>query len=532
MISIQNLSKGFEKENLFEDINLVIHLNERIAFVGKNGAGKTTFFNCLAGNEHFEGRILVSDIKISLMEQEQNFANLDKTFMEYLMDKELRHEERKTHLEREIGNPQIYEDEGKFNSLMDEYNLLLTDVSFDVQQVTTREILDKLGIDDTLMNQEISTLSGGQKTKLRLAECLSKRADLYLLDEPTNNLDIGTREWLEGYIKEKIISLIVISHDRYFLNRVASKVWDLENQTIKEWSYPFSLYSKKKKDYLAALQKRYESIKAKKEALLASAKEKREWARIKGSKTLRILADRLERDANNLEDVKNPHDFIKDIKINFGSLELHKCVVFRLEDVSKSFDKILFQGVNLNIEFGEKVCVLGKNGMGKSTFLKMLMGLIPPTGGKIIGRHDLSVGYFDQELSDIDRDCTVMDLLVKETGKDESKLIAPLVKYGFEKNVFHKKIKFLSGGEKGRLNLLRISLEKKNVLILDEPTNNLDIYLVESLEMALKDFGGTVVFVSHDRYFVDRVATRVLEIKDKKIHSFKGNYSEYIGVKK
>ncbi len=528
MISIQDLSKGFERENLFENINLVIHSKDKIAFVGKNGSGKTTFFNCLAGKESFNGRILVSEIKISLMEQEQNFSNLDKTFEEYLNDKKDGLEERKKDLEKEIGNPEIYEDEDKFNSLMDEYNLLLTDPSFNTEQQNTKEILNELRMDKTLLNQKIKNLSGGQKTKLRLAECLSKKAELYLLDEPTNNLDLITREWLESYINVNIENLIVISHDRYFLNKVAEKVWDLENKQVKEWKYKFKEYLERKKDYLKILERKYIDTVRRKEKMLESAKDKRQWAMQKGSRKLRILADRLERDAEKLEDVENPFDFLKDININFSNKRLHNCTIFRLEEVEKKFEKILFKSVNQEIDFGEKVCIVGENGTGKSTFLKMLTGKIQPSGGNLYRREDIKIGYFDQELEDIDREQTIMEFFVNETGKEEEKLISILLKYGFEKESFQKKIKHLSGGEKGRLNILRITLEKNNVLILDEPTNNLDIYLIESLEKALKEFEGTIVFVSHDRTFVDNVATRILNIKDKTISSFRGNYSEYL----
>lgn len=524
MISIQELSKAFERENLFENINLVVHPNTKIAFVGKNGAGKTTFFNCLAGKESFKGRIIVSDIKISLMEQDQNFADLDKTFEEYLHDKQNELEEAKEKLEQRIGSPEAYEDENKFNSLMDEYNLLLADSSVDISQDETKEILNELGINQEILEQKIKNLSGGQKTKLRLSECLSKKADLYLLDEPTNNLDLTTRDWLEGYINKNIKSLIVISHDRYFLNNVVDEIWDLENRTIKEWYCKFSEYIDRKKAYIDTLKKKYSDIVKEKARLLDAAKERRTWSTNQSNV---ILARRLENDAAKLDEGENPNDFIKDIKIHFNCEQLHNCTVIRIENVKKKFDHILFENANQEIQSGEKICLLGENGSGKSTLLKMILGKVEPSEGNISKRKDLKIGYFDQELKYVDKDQSIMDFLVKETEKDEIHLISYLIRYGFEKESFQKKIKHLSGGEKARLNIMRIVLEERNVLILDEPTNNLDIYLMESLENALNKFKGTIIFVSHDRYFVDKVATRILRIENKSISSFEGNYSNY-----
>ena len=458
------------------------------------------------------------------MEQEQNFSNLDKTFEEYLKDKKKALEESKKQLETEIGNPEIYENEDKFNSLMDEYNLLLTDPSLSVEQTSTKKILNELKMDRTLLNKKIKNLSGGQKTKLRLAECLSKKANLYLLDEPTNNLDLITREWLESYINTNIANLIVISHDRYFLDKIVEKVWDLENQQIKEWKYKFKEYLDKKKTYLESLKKNYADAMKEKKRLLDSAKEKRSWST---SEKNVIVARRLERDAEKIE-AENPSDFVKDINLNFNNKGLHNCTIFRLEDVEKKFDTVLFKEVNQEIEFGEKVCIIGENGSGKSTLLKMLIGKIQPSKGEVHARKNIQIGYFDQELEGIDNEQTIMDFIINETGKKESEVISLLLRNGFEKESFQKKIKHLSGGEKGRLSILRIASEKNNVLVLDEPTNNLDLYLMESLEKALQKFEGTIVFVSHDRYFVDKIATRILNIKNKKISSFRGNYSEYL----
>ena len=297
ILETKDLTMQFGGLTAVDNINFKVNPGEIVALIGPNGAGKTTFFNCITGKESFQGRIMVSDIKISLMEQEQSFSNLNKTFDEYLKDKENKLEERKNKLEERIGSPENYEDEDEFNSLMDEYNLLLADSSFDTEQIRTKKILDELGMTQDFLDQKIKSLSGGQKTKLRLAECLSKKANFYLLDEPTNNLDLPTREWLENYLNKNVESLMVISHDRYFLNRVVDKVLELENQQIREWSYPFVKYLEKKKDYIEVLERKYKDAKKKQKQLLESAEEKRRWAAKNGSPKLKRLADRLERDA-------------------------------------------------------------------------------------------------------------------------------------------------------------------------------------------------------------------------------------------
>ncbi len=533
MISINDLTKGFERENLFENVSITINSNNKIALVGKNGSGKTTFLKCLVGQEDFKGRIISNEIKISLMEQEKSFDYLNKTFKDYIKDKKEKLEAKKIKLETELGNQEIYEDENKFNSLIDNYNLLLADTSFKIENKKLIEILDKLGIDKEVLNQKIHELSGGQKIKLRLAECLAKKADLYLLDEPTNHLDFKTLGWLENYIQKNIKSLIVISHDKYFLNKIVNKIWEIEDKKIKEYNCDYEKYEENKIKHLEILKKKYIDSTKRKEKLLESAKEKYRWAAVSCSRKLRIVAERLERDAENIEIGPNPDEFLTEIKINFINKRLHNCELFRIVDLIKKFDnKMLFEDVNQEIEQGEKIVIIGGNGTGKTTFLKMLIGNEKITSGAIEKRNNLKIGYFDQELKGIDQEQTVMKFLKDETGKDEPRLIPLILKFGFTKDYFNQKIKKLSGGEKGRLNLLRITSQNNEILLLDEPTNNLDIYLRDSLEKAIKEFPGTVIFITHDRDFIDGVATRVLEIEDKKIKSYRGNYSDYLESKK
>jgi len=528
MINITDFSKTFGRENLFEGISLVYHLNKRVTLVGKNGAGKTTFFRCLGGQEDFLGRISMNDIKISMMEQENNFESLDKTFNDYLKDKKNRLEEKKEELEVKMGDPEICTNEEKFNALIDRYNLLLTDSSFDLEDVKLISILEKLNIKGSVLDQKISELSGGQKIKLRLAECLAKEADLYLLDEPTNHLELETSEWLADYIKENIPSLIVISHDRYFLNEIVDEVWKIEAKKIKKYPGKYDKYEEEEVKYLELLRIKFKDKTRRKKKLLDSAAENRRWAALSGSKRLKHLADRLEKEAEEIDLGINPEDLIVEMKIHFTSKKLHNCEVFRLIEVTKKFeDKILFENVTKEIEQGEKIAIIGANGAGKTTLLKILTEDEGITLGELGKRKNLKIGYFDQELSNIKRNQTVGEFLEKETGKGPSQLISALSKFDFEKNFLEQEIQKLSGGEKGRLNLLRITMENNEVLLLDEPTNNLDIHLKDLLENAIKKFPGTVVIVSHDRHFMDKVATRIFEIKDKKIESFFGNYSQY-----
>jgi len=529
MINIVDFSKGFGRDNLFEGINLIINPGKIITLVGRNGAGKTTFLKCLVGQEDFSGTIVSNGKKISIMEQENNFENLDTTFTDYIKNKKKKLEAKKIELETEMGNPEVCMDEVRFGALLSRYELLLSDSSFETEDIKLIEILNKLNIDKTILDQKISELSGGQKIKLRLAECLAKDADLYLLDEPTNHLDLEAAEWLGEYIKKNIYSLIVISHDRFFLNEIVNEVWKIEDKKIVKYVGSYDNYEVEEAKYLELLRIKFKDSTRRKKKLLESAAENRRWAALSGSKRLKYLADRLEKEAEEMEIGINPEDLMVSMKIHFTSKKLHNCEIFRLINLSKKFDdKILFEHVTKEINQGEKVAIVGKNGSGKTTLLKMLMGIETITSGEMSNRKNLSIGYFDQELNDIDKSQTISEFLIKETGKSPEFLISAISKFNFEKNFLEQKIEKLSGGEKGRLNLLRITMEENEILLLDEPTNNLDIHLRDLLQQAISKFPGTVVIISHDRRFMDKVATRIFEIKNKTITSCNGNYSKYL----
>jgi len=529
MISINNFSKCFERDNLFEKVNLVIHSNKRIALVGNNGSGKTTFLKCLIGQEDFQGRIIADGVKFSIMEQENDFENLNKTFLDYIKEKGEELEAKKLRLETDMGKPEIYGNEDKFNSLMDRYNLLLANGEDDFNEDKLIEILHELGVNKNILRQKIIELSGGQKIKLRLAECLAKKADFYLLDEPTNHLDLDACEWLEKYILKYINSLIIVSHDRYFLNKITDNVLKVEEKSFEEYVGGYDEYEKKEILHLALLKKKFHNNRIRKTDLMKAVEKQRHWAMLTGNKTARARADRIEREAEAIDIGIDPDKLNLNIKMNFVNEKLHNCEIFRFLDFGKKFeDRILFENFNQEIEQGEKIAIIGGNGSGKTTFLKMLMGWEHSSSGSIYRRPHLKIGYFDQELSDVDLEMNVLDFLEERIGKKKELLIAGLHKFGFEDNFLEQKIGKLSGGEKGRLNILRITLEENEILLLDEPTNNLDICLKDSLEQAVREFKGTVIVVSHDRNFMDRVAERILEIKDKEIYSYKGNYSDYL----
>jgi len=394
-------------------------------------------------------------------------------------------------------------------------------------------ILVSLGFDMRQFDKPINRLSGGEQTKLRLAYSLSKPKNLLILDEPTNHLDLDARKYLEKYLKEYDESLIIISHDRYLLNEVVEKIIEIENKKLVEYRGNYDHYITEKNKRIELIEQKYVDYLKEKKRLEESIKEKREWMKKKGTLKLkhacRIIIKRMQRQIEEMsKKVINPADIShSNFKIKFKEASRSSTRITEFINVSKRFgSKVIFENVSFLINHGERIVIMGPNGCGKTTMLNMIKGYEKCNTGKVIvGNVDIET--IDQNLVSIDDSKNLIENMKHQKIKlKESELRSSLASFGFNKDKIFEKAKLLSGGEKTRLAILKLLLSPCNVLILDEPTNYLDITIIESFEKALQKFKGTIILVSHDRYLIDKIATRIFNIKNKNIEKYSGNYTQ------
>lgn len=525
---VKNFGKEFGNNVLLEKAELTIHRGDKVALLGQNGTGKTTFIKCLADTEDFTGELeLNASISFAIMEQERVFDKSDLTFAEYLENKKNQLMSKKSKIEEEFANPDIYDDEVLYAKLLDEHLKLSIRAELNIDEENIRGILDEISFEMVDYDKKICSLSGGQRTKLRLAEVLSRGADFFVLDEPTNHLDFETIRWLEKRLFYGKDSFIVVSHDRYFVNLVSERIIEIENKVFVNYDCDYVDYIKKRKKHLEELKHKHYVVNKEKKRLKASELQKREWAHLVGSKKMKVQADKLARKAKDLGDPSNPDEFIDNYELEFKEGKSCGNMIFKAEDVCKSFgDSKLFADCSFKIENGDKIAILGKNGCGKTTLIKVLNKKEKYDEGVVKFGDGIKVGYLDQEFKDMNPKQKVMDFLWEADQKlMEHHIIANLIKFGFDVSRINDKLEKLSGGEKTRISFVKLMLSHCNVLLLDEPTNNLDVELIQSLEKALKKFRGTVVFVSHDRMFINKVAQKLFVFEDKKIKVLDGNYS-------
>lgn len=527
ILSLTNIKKSYIDEETIRDASLIVEERDKIGLIGINGSGKSTLFNIITENLSYDdGEIFrKKDLKIGYLEQQLNlhqdgsiYDNCLSIFSDLIeLEKSLREQE---HIIAE--NPDNLEEElNKYQRMQDEFHKR-DGYSFHSR---IRGTLIGLGFSEDDFDKDISTLSGGQKSRVALAMLLLEDADLLLLDEPTNHLDIDAISWLEKYLKDVDKAIIIISHDRYFLNNIVSKIVLLEKGATKTYSGNYDNYMRQRKKDFEVLKRQYEDqqkeIKRQEEIIKRYLSLGRDRF-IKQGKSRKKMLDKMQK-------IEMPQSN-KKTNLSFSTKKTSGKDVLEIKDLSKSFDDhLIFHDLNAFVYKNDKIGLIGPNGVGKSTLFKIIAGELSPSSGQVKIGSNVDIAFFYQELDNLNLDNTVMDEIWDEFPKLEHFQIRKyLAEFLFVGDDIFKTVDELSGGERGRLSLLKIMLKGANFLVLDEPTNHLDIDSKEILEDALLKYEGTVLSISHDRYFLNKTVDKIFEMKSDGINVFLGNYDYYL----
>ena len=526
IVQISNGTVYFGANDVFENIDFTVNENERIALVGRNGSGKTTLLKVLTGEVELSSGQFIKANKTVISYLEQNaLINSKLSIREYfdtvfrdIKDVERQMEEVSKQLESDH-NDRLIE---KYSALEEEYKYM-GGYTYNGEMLS---VLNGFGFKEEDLDRPITSFSGGEKTKIAFAGLLLSKPDLLLLDEPTNHLDLSTIEWLENYLAKYKKAMVIVSHDRTFLDKTVNVVYELEYGSIKRYAGNYSSFVEQKKNDLirqeAAYKRQQKDIK-RLEELIEKFRYKKNKAAFAQSK-IKYL-ERMDK----IEDPKKADT--KAFKARFVCGVRGGKNVLSLDHFKVGYDKPLAE-VSLEIHKGDRICVMGDNGTGKSTLLKSIIGEVEPLGGYMMFGHQIEVGYFDQNLANFHSGNTVLEELWNEyPDLDMYKIRSVLGAFLFSADEVFKEVNVLSGGEKVRLSLAKLMMKKANFLILDEPTNHLDIISKEALENALSEYDGTILFVSHDRYFIKKIATSCLVIDEDKVTYYPDGYKDYIDVK-
>lgn len=530
ILQANKIERSFAGEVLFDNINLQVDERDRIALVGKNGAGKSTLLKILVGEEEpTSGEInKKKDISLSYLAQDSRFESENTIYDEMLhvFDDLRRTEQQLRQMELEMGE-KSGEDLEKLMSDYDRLSENFRQAGGFTYEADIRAILNGFKFDESMWQMKIAELSGGQNTRLALAKMLLEKPNLLVLDEPTNHLDIETIAWLENYLVNYSGALIIVSHDRYFLDKVATITLDLTKHSLDRYVGNYSRFVELKEQKLATEAKNYE--KQQKEIAALEDFVNRNLVRASTTKRAQSRRKQLEK----MERLDRPEAGKKAANMTFQSEKTSGNVVLTVENVAIGYDgEVLSEPINLYLRKMNAVAIVGPNGIGKSTFIKSIVDQIPFIKGEKRFGANVEVGYYDQTQSKLTPSNTVLDELWNDFKlTPEVEIRNRLGAFLFSGDDVKKSVGMLSGGEKARLLLAKLSMENNNFLILDEPTNHLDIDSKEVLENALIDFDGTLLFVSHDRYFINRVATHVLELSENGSTLYLGDY-DYYGDKK
>lgn len=537
VLSCNNLNKSFGIDSILENVSFTVNEGDKVGIIGVNGTGKTTLFKVISGIYGYDsGDIYTSkDCEIGYLEQNTNFHSNNTIFEEVLevfkdlidMESYLRNLEIK--IAEESANP----NSSQLEKIMNEYSHKLeefSELNGYGYKSEAKGVLKGLGFSDEDMDKPISILSGGEKTRVLLGKLLLKKPTLLLLDEPTNHLDSDAIEWLEIFLKQYRGTVILISHDRYFLDQVVNRVFEIHNKKLKSYNGNYSDFVK-----LSAVEKEIEKKKFEdQQKEIKKQEESIERLKAYGREKHLKRARSKEKALSKVDVLDKPDGDRKRARIEFNPSVTSGNDVLQVRDVSMGYgERILFKDLNLDIYRGEKVALIGANGIGKSTLFKIIMNELQPLSGNIKFGTNVNVSYFHQEQKTLNLDNTIIDeIWENNTHLTQTALRSMLGAFLFENEEVFKKISTLSGGERARVAILKLILSNANFLLLDEPTNHLDIDSKEVLEEALSGYTGTIFTISHDRYFLNTVVDKVLVLDKDGICEYLGNYDYYIEKKK
>ncbi|MBQ7669697.1 MAG: ABC-F type ribosomal protection protein [Clostridia bacterium] len=520
-LSVSAVSFKVGVKDILENISFAVEDGDRVGIVGVNGSGKSTLLRIITGKlAPTDGKVYIAkDRTVGMMEQDDAFnvaafEGVDGSVLSQMYASRpdiCRDETRLAELEELLKRAEG-DDLHRLTSEFSEVNARFIDNGGLHYKSRCRSILQKLGFPENTFEAEVSSLSGGERERLNIARLLFSEPDILILDEPTNHLDTDTMEWLEGVLSNYKKTLLVVSHDRYFLDRVTTKTLDVEHHAAKLYGAPYTGYLKLKEEYRKAEQKKYDLQQKEIARLEAYIEQQRRWNRERNI----IAAESREKAIARMEKVERPKDAPKSIRFGFTKSQESGNDVLSVRSLSMAYpSKVLFRDISFEVKKRERVFIAGANGTGKSTLLKILLEKISATSGVFEYGYNVTIGYYDQENQNLDPTKTVIDELWDAyPDRNQTELRNTLALFMFRGDDAFKSVSVLSGGERARLTLAKLILSKMNLLVLDEPTNHLDIGSREALESALESFDGTLIAVSHDRYFMRKLATRIIELKD------------------
>ncbi len=534
LLTVNHVSKAFVTRSVLEDASLVLQTGQRMGVVGVNGSGKSTLFRMIAGElEPDAGSItLLKGARVGMLTQQADITS------EYTVQEELervfepvrRMEARLREMEEQMAA--LHHDAEAFAQLSRDYSRLMDrfeDAGGYEWPSRIQGVLAGLGFADDKRSQKAALLSGGEKTRLCLARLLLTQPELLMLDEPTNHLDLASTQWLEDTLRKYRGSVMVISHDRYFMNSVCDCMAEVCMRRIDQYEGNYDQFAQKRQANLERRLKEYKMQQAE------IARQQAIIARYRMYNTERSIraAESREKQLDKIERVEKPVSEQK-VRFSFGARRRSGDDVLMVKNLEKSFgSRTLFSGLNLHLRAGDRVAVIGQNGVGKSTLLNLICGLQKPDSGQILFGSNVDVGYYDQQQSSLHPEKDIMSEVWDDfPWMEPGDVRAVLALFLFTGEEVFKRISTLSGGERGRVALAKLMLKKDNLLLLDEPTNHLDMDSREVLEDALNDYEGTLLTVSHDRYFINRVANRVLEMTPQGAKDYLGNYDDYLEKKR